>query len=637
MVLGGEMKKIILNVSLLLIVITNIAYAKTYSMEDMVVSATHSAIEKENMPNNIEIITQEEIKTSNSVTIGDLLKNILGITEVTKQGTIGSQTSVRIRSSESKYTYIMIDGQPINDLSLGMADISSIPIYYIERIEIVKGPASSVWGARGTSGVINIITKKINKDTFSGDTSVMIGDFGRKSISINANLNSKFYIGANRDYIDGWRDNSLYQNNNFILKHEQTINENSSIDFRVLYTQSETEVPGKNNTPIKNYNNNKELKASTPDARQLDNKIYLQTNYDYMFNNETYLKSKLYVTNTQRTYSDPNSFTNNFHTIESYGFNTTIQTPQNTSFGIDIYSNEYNNKNKITNTLDNDHFYLNKAIFAEHIIKSETITSILGLRYDDNTIFGTFLNPRLSIINHVSNKTKLSANIGKSINYPSFTDFYSPLMTWPASFLGSAGETQGNTNLQPETIWGYDIGIKNQATEKLNIKLNYFRNDITNLIKWNNVSTNPSYEKWNPVNIGQAYQEGTEFKINHDINDLISESLSYMYTENKGKETVSSGYTLLTYSPYNKIIHTAKYEYFKNSYVNLTTTFVDTQKTESAKTMPSYATIDFDISLEINSYKLFLSIENVLDHKYQNREDYPIPGREIQLGVKIKF
>ena len=128
-------------------------------MEEVVVTGTRTKEEIKNVPNAVIVIGAQEMAASSAKNVGELLKETSTV-DVTGYGSLGSAQSVSIRGSSASQVLVMIDGRPINSITFGSADLSQIPLDNVERIEIVKGPTSHLYGANALGGVINVITKK---------------------------------------------------------------------------------------------------------------------------------------------------------------------------------------------------------------------------------------------------------------------------------------------------------------------------------------------------------------------------------------------------------------------------------------------------------------------------------------------
>jgi len=137
---------------------------KAVTLEEVVVTATKTTEKRRDIPNSVVIVDKKDIQTSGAKTVGDLLSNELGIDWRTRGNYGGAKEEIKIRGMESNATQVFVNGINMNSPSLGDADVSKIPLNNIERIEVVKGSGSLLYGSGAMAGTVNIITKRPKKD-----------------------------------------------------------------------------------------------------------------------------------------------------------------------------------------------------------------------------------------------------------------------------------------------------------------------------------------------------------------------------------------------------------------------------------------------------------------------------------------
>ena len=175
---------------------------------------------------NITVVTAQEIKLMNAHTLSDVLNTVTGV-QVFLTGGPGSIAQASIQGSESRHVAVFMDGIPLNNLSDNIADIGAVPVQNIEKIEIIKGPASSAWGS-ALGGVINIITKSGRSDEVSGMVSASYGrnntgDFRGEASGKGDRLG--YYFTARRLETDGFRPHNDFAGNNGFAKISYRHNE----------------------------------------------------------------------------------------------------------------------------------------------------------------------------------------------------------------------------------------------------------------------------------------------------------------------------------------------------------------------------------------------------------------------------
>ena len=212
---------------------------KVIELEEVVVTATKTPAKIMEAPASVTILTREEIESSTARTIADVLRNISGVQVYDTYGT-GMWTPVGLRGFEpwgSTYVQVMIDGIPINDAESGTVHWNIVPLEDVERIEIVKGPMSALYGPHAMGGVINIITKKgkIKPERKLG-FSYGSEEAKRYEASIGGQKGRFNYrLSFNRRDGNGWRDHSEYEANNFGMRLGVAFDERSDLSFDLYY------------------------------------------------------------------------------------------------------------------------------------------------------------------------------------------------------------------------------------------------------------------------------------------------------------------------------------------------------------------------------------------------------------------
>ncbi|MFC2091577.1 TonB-dependent receptor plug domain-containing protein [Elusimicrobiota bacterium] len=614
----------------------------------VVVTPTRYSTYISDLATNVDVITSNEMNENNVRTVGDALALIVGISDVSQRGTRGATRDIRIRGGgdSSKQVLVMIDNQPINDTGLGGADLEEIPVDFIDRIEVLRGPSSAIWGANALGGVVNIITKKPADETTVLTASIQEGDFNASKYNMQFQHNGKSlrtYISAANEDSEGWRENSEYNGNDFIIKAGKTIKNFGDIDAQIVYHQSEFGVPGKNTIAIDEYDGSLERIAQSPEAYINKSSKHGQFKLDNQLSETIALNTKFYGTVTDKTYANPEAFTDDLSETMSYG----VEVQGNTSFGLvagtDVSLNKFTRKDQAFTpaVTDIDEEIANLAVFVQQALRYKDAAFIMGLRYDAHSVYEAQFNPKGTLIYKLIDNMKISANVGRAFRAPTFEDMYSPETSWPASMFGPAGDTKGNTDLLPETAWGYDIGVEHELKSILLSRITFFRSDIENLIEWSEVDPDPAYDKWRPSNVGDAYNQGIEIELDSKITRNISQSINYTYLESKGKGENDTEYRPLQYTPKNRINYRLTYTAVSNIKLNAAINYTEEVQWEDnfgiEHKLDGYTIINTNISKKINIFEFIVGVNNVFDSKYQTRENYPLPGRVFKAGLKLSL
>ncbi|OGS26520.1 MAG: hypothetical protein A2297_02845 [Elusimicrobia bacterium RIFOXYB2_FULL_48_7] len=599
-----------------------------------------------NLSTNVSLVNREKIDETHPSTTRDLLSDNVGITEVSKTGTLGSTSNLRIRSGgdTSKQVLVMIDGLPVNNLATGAADLSYISPDNIDRIEIVRGPASSLYGSNALNGVVNIISKQpkgkvmeLGLETGSFNTNTLRAACGGKSGIVS------WLLSGSNSVSDGWRENSDYYNTNFNADFKIDLRNAGVLSVNSNFFTDKVGVPGENFTGLANYDGIAERKATTPKARQEDINNYIQASQEFPLGGDSKLNAKVYSRSTRMNYLDMDNVTNDRNYTNNSGAGVQLDTARSVTLGADAQSQSYTKLNNLTGIEDINKTFSLSSLFAQKEFEFSKLRTTLGARYDSHSVYGSQLNPRLNNVYNLDDDMKLSLNIGRAFTGPTFEDIYSPVRTW--DFFGYGGETRGNPALVPETSWGYDFGMEKHFNEETVSKVTVFRSDIQDKIEWKeNYVPTPGYilySVWQPENIGEAYNQGVEFEISSKLSEALTNEFNATALESKGRKKTETDYKTLMYSPQYRANYSVTYRSPRGVTERISASYTSEQKwTDDFATehkIDPYVLVDFRFSGRISYTEWFLVIENLADVQYQSRENYPLPGRTLKGGVTIRY
>jgi iron complex outermembrane receptor protein len=224
------------------------AQEKEVTLEEVVVTATRDIQEIRKVPANVTVITREEIRQSNSQTAVDLIRDEVGVVVRDYYGN-GKQASVDMRGfgeTGPLNTLVLVDGRRVNEIDLSGVDWTQIPIDQVERIEIVRGPGSVLYGDNAVGGVINIITKRPEK-TFSwnGEGAIGSNSYNKEAASVSGKWGPiSAILSANHHSTNGYRENGFLRAKDVGGKFILDLNENISFNLSGGFHQDDTGLPG---------------------------------------------------------------------------------------------------------------------------------------------------------------------------------------------------------------------------------------------------------------------------------------------------------------------------------------------------------------------------------------------------------
>jgi vitamin B12 transporter len=211
-----------------------------YKEKDLVVTPTRTPKPISQVAENITVITAKDIENMNAHTVAEVLERVNGIFVDFGGHDFGSTSLLHIQGSEDRHVLVLLDGVPWNFLNGGNAETNSIPVRIIQRIEVIKGPASSAWGS-SLGGVINIVTKNIgNADNLAGSISASYGE--RSTQDYSAEISGKagavgYYLFVGRQDSNGLRNDRYFENNSFYSRFNIPISTDVKFDFTMGYSE----------------------------------------------------------------------------------------------------------------------------------------------------------------------------------------------------------------------------------------------------------------------------------------------------------------------------------------------------------------------------------------------------------------
>ena len=587
-------------------VICNLSFASDvprFYSDEIVVTALRVPRLKSSIPWDTTVITREDIEDSTAVKLGDIIRTVPGVS-VKANGGLSSQISARLRGSNSQQVLVLLNGNRINSPSLGTFDLGDILLSDVERIEIVKAPLSSLYGADAVGGVINIITRGSSEKP-KVTVSAGYGAYAKRNLAVAGSGPNYFFSAAVLDS-EGFRANSGYKAQDFNLRLM-----NEYFEAGIKKSDSDKGSPGS-------------LDFLTPQARQSDNNLF----YDLVYKADKIgLKATLSQVNLDQLYANPTfSILSTHKTISN---NLDIQEKiGDYVFGLEIR----NDKSQSTNS--GSHDLTNKAVYAQ----AEIGPMVIGAREDITSSYGNHFNPRVGFVFNLRHDTLLKTSWGSSFKAPTIDDLYWSRLTepgWPSGVV----TTEGNPSLRPETSQSFDITLERKLSRKSTVRLSYYVCRIKDMIRWTNTSTSTIDAFWTPANISDADIQGIEFEYEKKVAKHLKTFINFGYQLAKD---ASSG-NFLDYAPQNQLNAGLKYKNPDKFDSNVVVRYVGERYTNLSNStqLPSYTVVDLSLSKDFGSYTIKGDIENLFGESYAESygfsDVYPMPGRRYNVGVSIKL
>lgn len=591
----------------------------TEDIPEVVVTATMTETESWRTASSVTVIDRKKIDENQYRFVTDALRNVPGMTVVTP-GIPGNVATVMTRGTATKDTAVMIDGRPVPGNLAGSFNLETMALDNVERIEVLRGPAASLYGGRTMGGVINIITRSGKglekpKSTAFFETG-SYGTFREGFSSLGAIGKLDWGLEASRTDIAGQRQNGQFRQTNVAGKVGYQIADSLRFDLDNRYYTAQTGSPGT-------------IYAVNPSAQVLS---------------EYWSISPRLVWNTTDRWTQSLTFSHSQFRQVATGFGGFFNPNNRTSSRTDFL--EYKNVVKVLDnwtltagawlqgqriTRFNDDAGVqdisqpqrNYAFFLQsqaELFKGFNL--IGGIRYDNYSAFQDALTWRSGISYLVPvTQTVLHANYGTAYTPPTPQDI-TPVFG-------------GNPNLiTPERSRGYEVGIAQPLLQnKLMLRATFFHNDLRNTYQY----PAPNYI---PVAIGSATTQGLESGLDWNPCAMFGTNLSYTYLDaNDNTNAVR-----LVRRPRHSISAGIRFQPVKDVTFNLTALYLIDRQDYIAlapytqQRIGDCLNVRLSANWRINDHvDLFARVENLLGQKYQEIPGFPVMSTGAYGGLRLRF
>ncbi|MDA8123663.1 MAG: TonB-dependent receptor [Deltaproteobacteria bacterium] len=616
--------------------------AEPYSMEEMVVTATRMETTEAAVGSSSTVITASEIEKGQKRTLIDALQSVPGL-DVVQTGGQGGSASIFIRGAASELTLVLVDGVEVNDpISSGRSfNPANFALDNIERIEVIRGPQSTLYGSDAMGGVINIITKK-GKGKAAGFVSAEGGSFAtfrEKAGLSGGNDWGNFSLGLSRTDSGGIsaagekygnRERDGYQNTSFSGRFGVTPTEQFSADLFLRYADAHADLDnyGGAGGDDPNY---------VVDSKELMTKLQGELS---LFEGLWAQKLGLSLAQNDRKYrndpdaahpsdSERSSFLGESYKLD-WQHNLFLHETNTVTFGAEVKAeqgkSDYSSTSAwgpYTETFAKETARVTGYYLQDEIKLADRFFATAGIRIDEHSLFGTEATYRLTASYLIpQTQTRLKGTYGTGFKAPSLYQIYSQY---------------GSRNLEAAKSKGWDIGIEQPLLgKKVSFGLTHFGNDFENLIDFDGVQS--KYR-----NIAAARTQGVEAALSLQPLQELALRLSYTYTDTEDKTTGKS----LLRRPRHRLAFDANYRFQEKGNVNLGIVYVGKRDdnyfdnmtySTTRVTLGGYTFVNLAASYDITkNVQLFSRIENLCNAEYEEVAGWGTPGIGAYGGVKLSF
>ncbi len=460
---GNTMKKItLLSVCLSQIFITHAIADTTLKTSDVFVTATRTPINKKNVIADTTTITEEEIERAGSSSLTDLLQRQPGI-EIYNSGGQGKVSSLHIRGSESDHVVVLVDGLRVNQITSGLTAFENIPLSQIEKIEIVRGSSTSIYGAGAVGGVIQIFTKK-GVSGFKPYAAVGYGRYNTQTSQAGlraGNDSTNYAINISSISTDGFsalktnnpihNDKDGYSNLSLSGSLNHKFSESNSINLNFLKSEGKNKYDSRWDESFTNHKNKMDTQAI---GINFNNKITADWQSDLKIGQSIYKYNDF----DGSTWTPNDSYQNQISWLNNI----------NLPLGSLLLIYDFNQE-KINKSLGYDKSKRNNSGYmVGYLLTKDNHNIQANYRFDDNSAYGKFNTGNIGYSYKFNNEWALAGSIGTAFRAPNFMDLYYP--------------GYSNPNLKPEESKNIEASLRYQKDSD-KFAATVFQNKIDNFIQ----------------------------------------------------------------------------------------------------------------------------------------------------------
>ena len=575
------------------------SYAETNtSLSPVVVTATRTAETGDETISPMVVISREEIERHAGANIEDIIRMETGI-EISRNGGQGQTTSIFIRGTDSNHTLVMIDGVKMNPGTIGGASIQNISIDMIERIEIVKGPRSTLYGSDAIGGVINIITKRRDTDGDSYQVGISVGPYSTQKMNLSAN-NKQGDKAAGINF-------SATSSDGFSTKTTSTVER--GFDNINLHVYGQKKM-GDANVQVSHWQSEGTTEYLSFGLASIDQDYVNATTTVQLENQPTDTWSSTLKLSRIQDKIDQNQgadFANTSRYTLDWQNDTQLNDNNLLSAGLYI-SEEATTASSFGTNFDIDTSI--NALFLQNIFNAKQHKLISGVRFTDHETFG----------NETTWNIEYGYTVDKNLRFSvaSNTGFRAPDSSDRFGFGGTP-------NLLPEVSKNIEFGIRYRPAKNHSISFDVYKNKITNLIE---------------------YDTGTSTNQNIGLAEITGNELAYKYSGEHWRVKASG----IEQAPENALTNAPLLRRAKHTYslslgytttdfdINVNTYYSGKRQDFGPVTLDEYTLVQLSAQYRVSdSLNINMRIENLTDENYFLANGFNTHDRGVYLELNYKI
>ena len=580
-------------------------YYEVKKKEVVVVTATMTPKALKDCATTVNVVEKTDMKFLSAGSALDILGYYPGIF-VNRSGDFGrADVDIRGLGQNCRRVAVLVDGKPEKMGLYGCAVSHAFPLDNVERIEVIKGPASVLYGGEAMGGAVNIITH-MPEDKFETDISAFFGSYNTQQYNLKHGGNLEkfsYFFTFDKRSSDGHIENAGYSGYSFTGKIKVDLSDHTGISVQGKYFDGKKYEQGTVDEPLTDFWNDYRRGA-------------VDLSFTHEWNNNDLLV-KIYRNFGKHQFSDgwdSNDFTNGAmarFTTRAIRNNELTVGGDFRFFGGESFNWPVGEWDKKEGSL---------FIQDEYILNTKWIFST-GLRVQFDSLYGKELCPHLGLVFQASNNTLFRAAVSKGFRSPQLNELY----MYPAA----------NPDLEPERVWNYELGFEQDFNNRITLKGSIFHMEGSNMIQ--TVLNDAPPPMYIFANTGEFSFNGAEVELDAVLNRYLSGRISYAYMDygdyTRGRPGQKADFSLRFRNKRFSAALTGRYvtDYYAGDF--------------SENRIPSYFLLNtrFIITLS-RGLELVVDANNILDKQYNIYGEFPgltaglyrMPGRNFQVGFRFR-
>lgn len=589
--------------------------------EEVVVSANLTATESDKVGTSVTVVGRDEIEARHASSVIELLRGLPGVAAV-QNGGPGRAASAFLRGANSSHTLVLVDGTRVNSLTSGAYDFADLVPEQVERIEIVRGPQSSLYGSEAIGGVINVVTRR-GAAGAPATLSAEVGPYASHRLqgsAAGANDAFDWRVSAANERLPGWSLAARRAGDEAAFPYRNTtaaglvgaaLPGGGRAELSLRWADATVHPDGFGEDPESGAFG----PVAAPRFTQRRKEAIGSGKVQWAIGDVWRPSVRIGVNREDLAGSDPDDVYNNFH-IGTLATNVTAQVDVRLPHADTLTAGVSYERRKGDEAGSYDETVTVRSVFAQNQWSiADRLYLTAAVRHDRHSVFGgraTYRATAAWLLPSVAGR--VHASYGTGFKAPTFVDLYYPYY--------------GNPALRPETSTGYDIGLeKHFANRRVTADVTVFHNTFRDLINFD-------LNTFLAANIDRARARGVESSVSITLSKSVQLGASYTWTDSENAATGKP----LPRRPVHQGSLSARWQASQRVGLGLGW-FVARGRIEAdGATLDDVARLDASVDVAVaHAAKLFVRAQNLTGATYEEVRGYRSPGRFATLGMAVSF